>query len=288
GPKKTSVSASPSGAMVEGSSVTLTCNSKASPPVDTYTWFKNGAKISQSGSWQNFYITNITSEDSGQYYCVATSGHGTGTSGLYTVNVLYSPKNISVSVSPSGDIVEGSSVTLACNSKANPPVDIYTWFKKNGTELSLRGTAQNYIIIDIRPLDSGEYYCEAKNKYGTANSTAVSVNVVYKSKPLLGLFVIGPLVVIQILAFIIYIKRKTSRTPEAENGGTSVSQNHRDCVLIAERSIDNNQKVLEAARVGPGYENQLKDLMNAEISPYLQKFDGNLKDTLSKFLHTIP
>uniref|UniRef100_A0A8C9R2Z8 Ig-like domain-containing protein n=1 Tax=Scleropages formosus TaxID=113540 RepID=A0A8C9R2Z8_SCLFO len=180
-PKNTSVSVSPSGNIVEGNSVTLTCNSKANPPVDTYIWFKrNGAEISQRGSRKGYYITNITSEDSGQYYCVATNGQGTGTSTLYTVNVQYSPKNISVSVSPSGDIVEGSSVTLACNSKANPPVDIYTWFKKNGTELSLRGTAQNYIIIDIRPLDSGEYYCEAKNKYGTANSTAVSVNVVCK------------------------------------------------------------------------------------------------------------
>ncbi|XP_029115933.1 sperm acrosome membrane-associated protein 6 [Scleropages formosus] len=65
-----------------------------------------------------------------------------------------------------------------------------------------------------------------------------------------------------------------------DNDNNNNNMNHRDCVLIAERSIDNNQKVLEAARVGPGYENQLKDLMNAEISPYLQKFDGNLKDNI--------
>uniref|UniRef100_A0A8C9VGQ1 Ig-like domain-containing protein n=1 Tax=Scleropages formosus TaxID=113540 RepID=A0A8C9VGQ1_SCLFO len=175
-PINTLVSISSSGDIVEGSSVTLTCNSKANPAVDTYTWFKNGAEISQRGSMQDYDITNITSEDSGEYYCVATNIRGTGTSGVYTVNVLYSPKNASVSVSPSGDIVEGSSVTLTCNSKANPAVDTYTWFK-NGAEISQRGSWQNYNISIIRSEDSGEYHCEASNKVGTQKSNNVIFNI---------------------------------------------------------------------------------------------------------------
>ncbi|XP_029115744.1 B-cell receptor CD22-like isoform X2 [Scleropages formosus] len=181
-PKNTSVSVSPSGEILEGSSVTLTCNNKANPPVYRYTWFKNGAEISQSGSQKNYYtITNIRSEDSGKYRCVARNTHGTGTSELYSVDVQYSPKNTLVSISPSGDILEGSSVTLTCNSKANPPVDTYTWFK-NGAEISQRGSWQDYDIINITSEDTGRYYCNASNRYGTGTSTLYTVDVQYSPK----------------------------------------------------------------------------------------------------------
>ncbi|XP_029115755.1 B-cell receptor CD22-like isoform X2 [Scleropages formosus] len=202
-PKSTSVSVSPSGDIVEGSSVTLTCNSsKANPAVDTYTWFKNGAEISQRGSMQDYDITNITSEDSGEYYCVATNTRGTGTSGVYTVNVLYSPKNTSVSVSPSGDIVEGSSVTLTCNSKANPAVDTYTWFK-NGAEISQRGSWQNYNISIIRSEDSGEYHCEASNKVGTQKSNNVIFNIHGKQAAVIGS--VGGITAVVVLGVLIVV-----------------------------------------------------------------------------------
>nr|XP_033472412.1 B-cell receptor CD22-like [Epinephelus lanceolatus] len=41
---------------------------------------------------------------------------------------VYAPKLPSVSVSPSAEIVEGSSVTLTCSSDANPAAT-YTWYK---------------------------------------------------------------------------------------------------------------------------------------------------------------
>uniref|UniRef100_A0A8C9THW3 B-cell receptor CD22 n=1 Tax=Scleropages formosus TaxID=113540 RepID=A0A8C9THW3_SCLFO len=173
---------SPSGEILEGSSVTLTCNNKANPPVYRYTWFKNGAENSQSGSQKNYYtITNIRSEDSGKYRCVARNTHGTGTSELYSVDVQYSPKNTLVSISPSGDILEGSLVTLTCNSKANPAVDTYSWFK-NGAEISQRGSMQDYDITNITSEDSGEYYCVATNTRGTGTSGVYTVNVLCNRK----------------------------------------------------------------------------------------------------------
>ncbi|XP_071032006.1 sialoadhesin-like [Oncorhynchus clarkii lewisi] len=128
GPKVTSVSVSPSGDIVEGSSVTLTCSSDANPPVDKYTWYKKNV-TSPKASGQSYSITNISSEDRGDYYCEARNIKGTETSIPVHINVMYGPKNTSVSVSPSGEIVEGSSVTLTCSSDANPPVDKYTWYK---------------------------------------------------------------------------------------------------------------------------------------------------------------
>ncbi|KAL1005523.1 hypothetical protein UPYG_G00060180 [Umbra pygmaea] len=178
-PKYTSVSVSPSGEIVEGSSVTLTCSSDANPPVNKYTWYKKTV-TSPKASGQSYSITNIRSEDSGEYYCEAQNKYGHLNSSTVFVDVQYGPRTPSVSVSPSGEIVEGSSVTLTCSSDANPPVYKYTWYKKNVA--SPKASGQSYSITNIRSEDSGEYYCEAENKYGHLNSSTVSVDVHYGPK----------------------------------------------------------------------------------------------------------
>ena len=78
------------------------------------------------------------------------------------------PKNTSVSVSPSAEIVEGSSVTLTCSSDANPAAN-YTWYKEN--EDSPKASGQIFTITDFRAEHSGNYYCEAQNRRGRQNST---------------------------------------------------------------------------------------------------------------------
>ncbi|KAI5613863.1 Fc receptor-like protein 5, partial [Silurus asotus] len=75
-----------------------------------------------------------------------------------------------MSISPSGEKVEGSSVNLTCSSDSNPPVETYTWFKEN--EASPVGSGQSY-----RALQSGLYYCEVQNKLGSERSAAVSITI---------------------------------------------------------------------------------------------------------------
>ncbi|KAJ8384487.1 hypothetical protein AAFF_G00205080 [Aldrovandia affinis] len=181
-PKNTSVSVSPSGEIVEGSSVTLTCSSNANPLVQRYTWFKKNIAI-PTESGESYTITNISPEDSGQYYCEAHNKHGTQNSTAVTMDVQYAPKNTSVSVSPSGEIVEGSSVTLTCSSNANPTVQRCTWFKKNIAIPTESG--ESYTITNISSEDSGQYYCEAHNKHGAQNSTAVTIDVQYAPRNIL-------------------------------------------------------------------------------------------------------
>ncbi|XP_045548022.1 B-cell receptor CD22-like [Salmo salar] len=111
---------------------------------------------------------SISSEDEDSYSC-AVKRHEDLSS-----PAVYKPKTI-VSVSPSGEIVEGSSVTLTCSSDANPLVDKYTWYKKNAA--SPKASGQSYSITNIISEDRGEYYCEAENKYGRLNSTSVHVDV---------------------------------------------------------------------------------------------------------------
>jgi hypothetical protein len=87
------------------------------------------------------------------------------------------PKNTSVSVSPSGEIVEGSSVTLTCSSDANPPVQSYTWwYKKNGGDYQSM-TGPQHVFNQIRSSDTGEYYCEAWNEMGTDRSRTINMDV---------------------------------------------------------------------------------------------------------------
>ena len=76
-----------------------------------------------------------------------------------------------MSVSPSDSVLEGSSVTLTCSSKAKPLVQNYTWYKVNGTEMNTVGTGQNLTFNVTESSDSGQYSCEAQNEHGKENST---------------------------------------------------------------------------------------------------------------------
>eukprot|EP00064_Thunnus_orientalis_P025583 superscaffoldBa00013306_g25973 len=87
---------------------------------------------------------------------------------FYTYCPPDAPKLPSVSVSPSHEIVEGSSVTLTCSSDANPAAN-YTWYKEN--EDSPKASVQIFTITDVRPEHSGNYYCEVQNRRGRHNST---------------------------------------------------------------------------------------------------------------------
>ncbi|XP_029580271.1 sialoadhesin-like [Salmo trutta] len=225
-PKNISVSVSPSGEIVEGSSVTLTCSSDANPPVQTYTWYKrNGTTPKAPG--QIYNISYIRSEDSGEYYCEAGNKYELINSSSVFVNVQYRPKNTSVSVNPSGEIVEHSSVNLTCNSDANPPVQKYTWFKK--TVISPKAFGQIYNITNIRSEDSGEYYCEAQNEKGASNSTVRLIIVSGKQTSSINIAVgitVVALVLILLFTFLWFRKRApkstdTRDTAEDGQGGSS-------------------------------------------------------------------
>ncbi|XP_050926340.1 B-cell receptor CD22 isoform X2 [Lates calcarifer] len=178
-PKLPSVSVSPSGQIVEGSSVTLTCSTDANPAAK-YTWYKeNDHKYHSQGP--QLVFSSIQSSDSGQYYCAAENNLGMRTSQYIFIGVKYAPVLPSVSVSPSGQIVEGSSVNLTCSSDANPAAK-YTWYKEN--EDSPKASGQIFTITDFRAEHSGNYYCEAQNERGRQNSTLHLT--VGTSSPLLG------------------------------------------------------------------------------------------------------
>uniref|UniRef100_A0A8C9XEW5 B-cell receptor CD22 n=1 Tax=Sander lucioperca TaxID=283035 RepID=A0A8C9XEW5_SANLU len=147
---------SPSAEIVEGSSVTLTCSRDANPAAKYTYWYKEKPVFKYLSEGPQLIFSSIRSSDSGQYYCRKS-------------NLIFDgPKLPSVSVSPSAEIVEGSSVNLTCSSDANPAAN-YTWYKEN--EDSPKASGQIFTITDFRAEHSGNYYCEAQNRRGRQNST---------------------------------------------------------------------------------------------------------------------
>uniref|UniRef100_A0A8D3BMG3 B-cell receptor CD22 n=1 Tax=Scophthalmus maximus TaxID=52904 RepID=A0A8D3BMG3_SCOMX len=196
------VVSSPSGEIMEGSSVTLTCSSDAQPAAN-YTWYKKNEReefqLLLEGT--RFVFSSIQSSDSGVYHCTAENELGRNSTDIiiashfifftfYFLSFNFmtcsksnrpifmspcvfnclpdAPKLPSVSVSPNGEIVEGSSVNLTCSSDANPPAD-YTWYKEN--EDSPKASEQIFNIADVRAEHGGNYLCAAQNIRGRHNST---------------------------------------------------------------------------------------------------------------------
>ncbi|XP_066575351.1 B-cell receptor CD22 [Amia ocellicauda] len=210
--------------ILEGDNVTLTCSTQSCSPNQTeFTWFKDGRPTYNTTS-NTLSFNNVSYEHFGNYSCAAKDNTSVQSPQI-TLNVEYTPKNTSVSVSPSGEIVEGSSVTLTCSSNANPPVQNYTWFKTNGAAVWENGSGQSITITNISPGDSGQYYCEAHNKHGAHNSTAVPLPVTGNITRLL-LAVFGSLVPVIVVAvvFIICIKRRKTGPSREDDSRHIVSE----------------------------------------------------------------
>uniref|UniRef100_A0A8C4F1E3 Ig-like domain-containing protein n=1 Tax=Dicentrarchus labrax TaxID=13489 RepID=A0A8C4F1E3_DICLA len=179
-PRPPSVSVSPSGEIVDNSTVTLNCSSDANPAAN-YTWNKKNGDpdLHPLSKEPQLVFRSIQSSDSGEYNCTAENELGRRTSQYISINVKYGPKLPSVSVSPSGELVEGSSVNLTCSSDANPAAN-YTWFKKNGDpDLHPPSKEPQLVFRSIQSSDSGEYNCTAENELGRRTSQYISINVKY-------------------------------------------------------------------------------------------------------------
>lgn len=98
---------------------------------------------------------------------------------LFSVRLLPdAPRDVSVKVSPSPEVVKGSRLTLTCSNNANPAAQTYIWFQRSGPLTSLRlGMGKEHTFKEIDSDDSGLYFCMAQNALGSQNSTDLEVKV---------------------------------------------------------------------------------------------------------------
>ncbi|XP_042572031.1 B-cell receptor CD22-like [Cyprinus carpio] len=163
--------------VTEGDSVRLTCKSScALTDRTTFIWYRNSQPLTERRDRNNqLLLQSVRREDAGRYSC-ALQEH-TYISPAVQLNVTYPPKSVSVSISPSGEIVEGDSVTLSCSSDSNPPAEII-WFKGRASVVSGR----IYSISKISSDHSGEYKCKSRNEHGEKYSETVTLNVMCELK----------------------------------------------------------------------------------------------------------
>lgn len=83
------------------------------------------------------------------------------------------PKETTAKVSPES-VNEGESVTLSCDSRGHPDVT-FSWFKKE--EIDQSQQTSDLKLNNVKPADSGEYYCKAKNKHGVMKSNIIIIDV---------------------------------------------------------------------------------------------------------------
>ncbi|KAK3530063.1 hypothetical protein QTP86_011072 [Hemibagrus guttatus] len=135
--------------VVEGNKTVLVCSTTCSlSDTPAFIWYKNDRLLDTKNNDNTLTLQPTKADDAGR-----------------------SSKECLVSISPSGEIVEGSSVTLTCSSDANPPVQNYTWFKK----VTSLGNEKTYTISKISSEDSGE--CKCSNEVGHQYSNSVTLNV---------------------------------------------------------------------------------------------------------------
>jgi len=93
--------------------------------------------------------------------------------------------NVSIDGSHGEYLTEGSNVSLTCSSAANPAADAYTWYRSNvssSNSLLWVGSGQVLTISPVEASHSGLYLCQAQNRLGKSNSTAVMLAVGEESR----------------------------------------------------------------------------------------------------------
>ncbi|XP_055086270.1 sialic acid-binding Ig-like lectin 7 [Periophthalmus magnuspinnatus] len=185
----TSVEVSPSGSLSAGQSVTLSCSSRAKPPVHHFTWFRHSSQGPANVSQGHTYSFNIC--EGGDYYCVASNTHGNGTSPDITLQITAAPGVLSIEVS--GKQTETEVVTITCSAVTPCPHDPpqLTWDLHQGTVhiTETNGTFTTKITQNITLTDAHDglmIKCNAAYPVsgGTTETTeyTITLNVTYGPK----------------------------------------------------------------------------------------------------------
>ncbi|NP_001108035.2 uncharacterized protein isoform X1 [Danio rerio] len=206
--------------VVEGDSPVLTCKSSCNLGSTIFIWYKNGKSFSESVRQNQLILQSVSSEDSGNYSCAVRDLKDLPSPAL-TLNIRYPPKSVSVSVSGSAVIESGDSVTLSCSSDSNPPAVNFTWFKEN--QSSAVGSGQSFSISSFNSSHSGQYYCEAENKYGSQRSESVSVTVKESGSFWISITA-GIAASAFVFVFIVIIRKRVTRSEEQNHRGSQQQQ----------------------------------------------------------------
>ncbi|XP_044192574.1 sialoadhesin isoform X1 [Thunnus albacares] len=110
-------------------------------------------------------------------YPLAKGGSTEPSATTQRLNIQYAPRFTEATLSVSGPVSEGHTVTFTCFSDANPPARNYTWYRDDSGMLTMMGD-RGTLVLQVTKRDSGLYMCEAENQRGSQRSRLVSLEVV--------------------------------------------------------------------------------------------------------------
>ncbi|XP_013918811.1 PREDICTED: B-cell receptor CD22-like [Thamnophis sirtalis] len=175
GPKDLKLNREPSGLVLEGDPVRLTCSvGKANPKTLSYTWYKDGERLPLNSTESVLFIQNAQSMDSGRYHCVSKNIITNAMSPSIRLEVNYGPRNVHVTLDKKS-VTEGMDVYLKCDNDAYPLVDTYKWYWK-GEEIFMENS-KILVLRKIKPEQSGEYLCKAFNSVSNKESQLLTISV---------------------------------------------------------------------------------------------------------------
>ncbi|XP_055019524.1 B-cell receptor CD22-like isoform X4 [Boleophthalmus pectinirostris] len=166
----------------ESQTITLTCSTPRSCSkyleIQTVPW--SGVKTSQSSSSYSAFASYRASwrDNDKEFTCQTRGNKDPQLMKKITISVEYKPKNTNIEiVGQSREVAVGHSVTLKCNSDANPPPHTYDWFK--GSQYLQRTTENRLELKKVQRADEGCYICKAANKHGHGYSTDLCIKMLY-------------------------------------------------------------------------------------------------------------
>ncbi|XP_032104918.1 B-cell receptor CD22 isoform X5 [Sapajus apella] len=165
----------PPSEIYSGNSVSLQCGFTSSHPKEVQFFWKKNGKLLGEESELNF--DSISPEDAGSYSCWVKNSIGQTASEPCTLQVLYAPRRLRVSMSPGNRVMEGRRAALTCESDANPPVSYYTWFDRNNRTFHYPGQTLRLEPVEVE--HSGAYWCRGTNSVGEGYSPLSTLTVYY-------------------------------------------------------------------------------------------------------------
>ncbi|XP_071026048.1 myelin-associated glycoprotein-like [Oncorhynchus clarkii lewisi] len=186
-----------SGEVKEGTPVSLNCSAVAPcpehPPELTWTLptqFTTENQLQENPDQTKSVLSTVTFTPSYLHHeknITCTAVYPVGTSNKRAehnmmLNVSFSPKDTSASISSADPVLVGSCVNLTCSSTANPPVTNFTWFQISGGKTTQVASGQSY-FLNVTAGDGGLYYCEGRNSHGCGKSNEVQLAIKGHEEP---------------------------------------------------------------------------------------------------------
>ncbi|XP_023820486.1 carcinoembryonic antigen-related cell adhesion molecule 6-like isoform X2 [Oryzias latipes] len=231
--------------IIEGSSVTLTCEASGSSP--SRKWKKDASDLSLSEnvtlSEDNKILTfrAVNKDNSGEYVCLVSNPFSSSEA-KFTFIVNYGPQN--VQIEGKDKINENDQIKLICSAESTPSAT-FTW-RLNGSEII--GSSAEFLKEKAQRSDSGTYTCEALNTVTKKQATAEhELRVQTGGDPTSGCstgcivgIVIGCLVVVAAAAgggFYVY-RSKSAKRPSNGNNGNRRGHDGRDNTSYASEDVN--------------------------------------------------